>query len=122
MGLSLSNTSTFLKAGKPLLALRATSREARHNLLKFLPMQKELAISIPISKNRVLAALPKAELDRLTPHFSIVTLWRGTILVEAGEKARHAYFLETGLASIATRMKGGRSVEVRIVGTEDIIG
>ena len=48
-------------------------------------------------KNRILAALPKAEIDRLAPHLSPVTLKLHAQLLDG--KADHAYFLEDGLAS-----------------------
>jgi hypothetical protein len=45
-------------------------------------------------KNRILAALPKAELDRLTPHLSSVTLELRAQLLDG--VAEYAYFLEEG--------------------------
>ena len=47
-------------------------------------------------RNRVLAALPKAELARLQPHLSLVNLKQEQTLLDG--TAPYAYFLETGIA------------------------
>jgi hypothetical protein len=65
-------------------------------------------------KNRVLAALPKAEIDRLTPHLSPVTMKVRTQLL-AGH-ADHAYFLEKGLACVVLTLANRATVEVGVVG------
>jgi len=71
-------------------------------------------------KNRVLAALPKAEIDRLKPHLSPVTLKLRTQLLDG--HAEHAYFLEEGLASVVLTMAGGDTVEVGVVGIDGVVG
>ena len=43
-------------------------------------------------------------------------------MLDAGQKADYAYFLETGLASVVATMASGSSVEVGIVGLEGMIG
>ena len=73
-----------------------------------------------VYKNRVLAALPKAEIDRLTPHLSPVTLKVRTPLLDG--HADHAYFLETGLASVVLTLAGGATVEVGVVGIDGVVG
>ena len=65
-------------------------------------------------KNRILAALPKAEIDRLAPHLSPVTLNLRAQLLYG--KADHAYFLEAGLASVVLTLEDGATVEVGVVG------
>ncbi len=49
--------------------------------------------------NRLLAALPGAERERLAPHLEPVELPRGP-LYDAGEVVRHAYFIQRGLVSL----------------------
>ncbi len=71
-------------------------------------------------KNRVLAALPKAEIDRLTPHLSPVTLKTRTQLLDG--HADHAYFLEEGLASVVLTLANGATVEVGVIGVEGVVG
>ena len=71
-------------------------------------------------KNRVLAALPKAEIDRLKPHLSPVTLKVRTPLLDG--HADHAYFMEEGLASVVLTLAGGDTVEVGIIGIDGVSG
>jgi hypothetical protein len=71
-------------------------------------------------KNRILAALPEGELDRLTPYLSPVTLKVGTELLNG--HADHAYFLEGGLASAVLTLSGGVTVEVGVVGIDGVVG
>jgi CRP-like cAMP-binding protein len=71
-------------------------------------------------KNRILAALPKAEIDRLAPHLSPVTLKLRAQLLDG--KADHAYFLEHGLASVVLTLVGGATVEVGVIGIDGVVG
>jgi len=71
-------------------------------------------------KNRVLAALPKAEIDRLAPHLAPVTLkLRAQLLDGRGD---YAYFLEGGLASVVLPMQDGSTVEVGVIGIDGVVG
>src|SRR4029078_11584948 len=47
--------------------------------------------------NRLLAALPRAECERLIPHLELVHLPRGKILFDAGALIRHGYFPVKGV-------------------------
>jgi len=69
-------------------------------------------------KNRILAALTKAEITRLAPHLSPVTLESGKTLLHPGEDIVYAYFLESGLASVVVAMADGSSVETGVTGNE----
>jgi CRP-like cAMP-binding protein len=71
-------------------------------------------------KNRVLAALPKAEIDRLLPHLSPVKLKLRTQLLDG--HAEHAFFLEEGLASVVLTLQNGATVEVGVVGIDGVVG
>jgi CRP-like cAMP-binding protein len=71
-------------------------------------------------KNRVLAALPKAEIDRLRPHLSPVTLKLRTQLLDG--RTDYAYFLEEGLASVVLTLADGATVEVGVVGIDGVVG
>ena len=76
----------------------------------------------PIS-NRLLAALPNEEFQRLVPHLEPVSLTLGETLHESGERIRHVYFLNKNtLASLIATMEDGRSVEVGVVGSEGMVG
>ena len=56
-------------------------------------------------RNRVLAALPKAEINRLKPHLSPVVLEQEQTLLDG--QAPYAYFLEDGIASVVVTLKNG---------------
>lgn len=71
-------------------------------------------------KNRILAALPKAELNRLTPYLTPVTLKTRTQLLNG--KAEHAYFMEEGLASVVLTLADGGTVEVGVIGIDGVVG
>jgi CRP-like cAMP-binding protein len=71
-------------------------------------------------KNRVLAALPKAEIDRLAPHLSPVTLKLREELLDG--KSKYAYFLEEGLASVVLTLADGMTVEVGVIGIDGVVG
>jgi CRP-like cAMP-binding protein len=73
-------------------------------------------------KNRILASLPKAEIGRLAPYLSPLILEIGTTLVEPGEDMAHAYFLESGLASVVVAMANGNTVETGITGNDGVVG
>lgn len=67
-----------------------------------------------------MAALPKAEIDRLAPHLSPVTLKLRTQLLDG--KADHAYFLEDGLASVVLTLADGATVEVGVIEIDGVVG
>jgi CRP-like cAMP-binding protein len=71
-------------------------------------------------KNRILAALPKAEIDRLLPHLSPVVLKTRTQLADG--HADYAYFMEEGLASVVLMLANGATVEVGIIGVDGVVG
>ena len=72
--------------------------------------------------NRILAALPKSELDRLAGRLRAITFKQHDILSQAGEESGYVYFLEEGIASVVTHLKGGNTVEVGLVGREGMVG
>jgi CRP-like cAMP-binding protein len=71
-------------------------------------------------KNRVLASLPKEQIERLQPHLSPVTLNVREQLLDG--KATYAFFLEDGLASVVLPMEDGSTVEVGVVGRDGVVG
>jgi CRP-like cAMP-binding protein len=73
-------------------------------------------------KNGILASLPKAEIARLAPHLSPLTLEIGTTLLGPDEHITHAYFLESGLASVVVAMADGNTVETGITGNDGVVG
>jgi CRP-like cAMP-binding protein len=71
-------------------------------------------------KNRILAALPKAEINRLVRHLSPVTLEQERTLLDG--QAKYAYFLEQGMASVVIGLNNGNTVEVGVIGVDGVVG
>lgn len=81
--------------------------------------------SIPVPrtyKNRVLASLPAAEIKRLAPHLSPVTLRMNRTLHDPGQMVDTVYFLEQGICSHVVTMEDGSTVEVGITGRDGFVG
>lgn len=73
-------------------------------------------------ENRILAALPRAEYERLAPHLERVSLPQGKVLCEAGDPVRRAYFVTEGMVSLLSITEDGGTTEVGMVGSEGMVG
>jgi CRP-like cAMP-binding protein len=71
-------------------------------------------------KNRILASLPKNEVNRLARHLEAMPLKQGHSLLDG--KATHAYFLEEGMASVVLSLASGDTIEVGVIGKEGLVG
>jgi CRP-like cAMP-binding protein len=74
------------------------------------------------SRNRLLAALPGKEYERLAPHLKSVNLPHGEIIYEAGGQVEYVYFPFSSLISLVTLMENGATVEVGLVGRDGMSG
>jgi len=72
--------------------------------------------------NRLLAALPAAELARIAPHLSAVSIDAGQVLYEPKERPKQVYFPETAVLSMVVVMSDKSTVTTAIVGNEGIVG
>jgi len=72
--------------------------------------------------NSLLARLPTAERERLTPFLEPVELYFGQVLVEFDYRIEHVYFLETAVTSTVVRTPHGQTLEVGIMGAEGFVG
>jgi CRP-like cAMP-binding protein len=79
-------------------------------------------MNVPVRqyKNRVLASLPKAEINRLEQHLSPVIFRQYETLLDGN--AEHAYFLEEGIASVVVTVNNGDTVEVGVIGPDGVVG
>jgi CRP-like cAMP-binding protein len=78
-------------------------------------------IHIP-GKNRLLAALPRDEYDRLRTHLEKVSLPLKDILYEANGPIPHVFFPLNGVVSLVLMAEGGISLEVGTIGNEGMVG
>jgi CRP-like cAMP-binding protein len=72
--------------------------------------------------NRMLAALPRTEYQRLLPHAKKVALLPGHVLAEPGEKIKYIYFPDDVLVSLVAVVDRTHALEVALVGREGFIG
>lgn len=80
-------------------------------------------VTVPFPlQNQLLAALPKAEFERLLPHLHPIALPLGMALYESGEGLSHVYFPTDAIVSLLYVMENGASAEIAVVGHEGIVG
>jgi CRP-like cAMP-binding protein len=73
-------------------------------------------------ENRILAALPADEFERLRPHMERVRLARGQSVIVPEKPIRDFYFPLNCLLSLVTTMVDGASVESGTIGREGVSG
>jgi CRP-like cAMP-binding protein len=73
-------------------------------------------------ENRLLAALPELELERLRPHLELVTFTLGQVIYESGGQMTHVYFPTDSIISLLYLMENGASAEIGVSGFEGVIG
>ena len=78
----------------------------------------------PISpgQNRLLGALPPAELERLSAHLELVALPLGEMLYGPEQTQSHAYFPVTSIVALHCVMESDASAVVAAVGLEGMVG
>lgn len=72
--------------------------------------------------NRLLAALPEAERERLRKGCERVELSLGEVLFEPGSAILHVHFPVTAYVSLLAPVDGSARVEVGLVGNEGLVG
>jgi CRP-like cAMP-binding protein len=73
-------------------------------------------------KNRLLAALPLEDLDRIYAHLHPVPLSLRQVLYDVGSPLDYVYFVQQGVTSVITTMANGMTVEACMIGPEGIVG
>jgi CRP-like cAMP-binding protein len=73
-------------------------------------------------KNRILAALPESEYQRLAPHLTHYDLPHGEILYDFGDPIDYVYFPTNAMISLVTQMEDGKIIEVGLVGNDGMSG
>ena len=72
--------------------------------------------------NRLLAAIPAPEWQRLEAHLEPVELPLGKVLYESGGAMRHVFFPADAIVSLLYVMENGASAEIAVVGSEGVVG
>ena len=75
---------------------------------------------MPQSANKLLAAIPRRDYQRLRPLLRTLELPAETALPHCGQT--RVYFPGTGLCSIISKMADGSGIEVACVGNEGVVG
>ncbi len=73
-------------------------------------------------RNSLLAALPAADLARLSPQLELIAMPLGAMLYEPGSALRRAYFPTTAVVSLHYVLESGASAESAAVGFEGVVG
>jgi len=73
-------------------------------------------------QNRLLAALPTADYERLVPHLELIQLTLGRALSESGSEPGYVYFPIGSIVSLLYVMEDGASAEIAVVGNEGMVG
>jgi CRP-like cAMP-binding protein len=84
--------------------------------------QAHQSSQLPPKANRLLAALPQADYERLLPHLRPVVLPLGEVVYESGDTIHTVYFMTAGLISLVLTSNQGVNVEVGIVAREGLVG
>ncbi len=79
-------------------------------------------ITLGLTQNRLLAALPAAEFARLAPNLELVPMRLGETLYEPRVELQHVYFPTTAIVSLLYMMESGVCVEIASVGNEGMLG
>jgi CRP-like cAMP-binding protein len=72
--------------------------------------------------NRLLAALPAAERERVYPQLEPVTMALGDVVYESGGRQDYVYFPTTSIVSLLYVMEDGASAEIAVVGNDGMVG
>ena len=81
-----------------------------------------VAKSRELNLNRLLAALPDADLARWLPHLELIELPLGKVLYESGGIEENAYFPTSAIVSLLYVMENEEVAEIAVIGNEGIVG
>src|SRR5437764_649192 len=74
------------------------------------------------NRNRLLAALPAADYQRILPMLEVVPLKLKNFLYKPDEPIQYVYFPGGGFCSLVTVLRDGGMVEVATIGREGMVG
>jgi CRP-like cAMP-binding protein len=74
------------------------------------------------TKNRLLAALPREEYERILTRLGHVSFKLGEVVYESGGQMDYIYFPTTAIVSLLYVMENGASAEMGMAGKEGLVG
>jgi hypothetical protein len=74
------------------------------------------------SKNRLLAALPPDEVERLLPSFQQISFALGDVVYEFSGHLDYVYFPSTAIISLLYTMENGATAEMGLTGNDGVVG
>ena len=74
------------------------------------------------AQNDLLAALPKADYERLSGSLDLIPLPLGRAVYESGAQLEYVYFPTDCIVSLLSVMRDGSSAEIAIAGNDGIVG
>ncbi len=77
---------------------------------------------VDAAQNRILAALPTDERERVYPLLERVQMPLGRVLYESGSRLDHVYFPANAIVSLLYVMADGASAEIAVVGNDGMVG
>jgi CRP-like cAMP-binding protein len=73
-------------------------------------------------QNRILAALPKEDYERILPSLEFIEMPLGWTMSESGDHVHFLHFPTSGIVSLIYQLEDGSSSEIALVGNEGMIG
>ena len=73
-------------------------------------------------RNRILNALPKAQLDRIQEDLELITMEPREVMIDANTPIKNVYFVESGVVSVIGVLSDGTAVETATIGNEGMVG
>ena len=73
-------------------------------------------------ENRLLAALPSDEYERMVPTLQRVSFHLGEVVYEFGGQLDYVYFPTTSIVSLLYTMENGTSAEMGLTGNDGVVG
>src|SRR5829696_4270588 len=89
------------------------------------PSRLSMSVSVEAAQprqNRLLAALPDDDYERLLPQLANVSLALGEVVYESGAQLDYVYFPTTAIVSLLYRMENGSSAEMGLTGNDGVVG
>ncbi len=103
-------------------ALDALPRSERETSMGSTQFTVPRNVSAVATCNRLLAALPDKEMNRLYDHLEFVYLESGREVCREDEKSIHVYFPTTAIVAMLHRRADGSALEIGAVGCEGMVG